>query len=101
MGSALAQRLMRAGHVVLGFDIDRAAREALVASGGKAADCPADVFGAADVVVLSLPNATVVASVLDAAGDKLHHGTLVIDTTTGDPWQVEAIGARLAERGVG
>ena len=101
MGSALAARLMRGGNAVVGFDINCTAQEALIDCGGKAVGSAAELFGAAEVVLLSLPDASVVADVLDAAGDKLKRGMLVIDTTTGDPWQVEAIGARLADRGVG
>jgi len=51
--------------------------------------------------VLCLPNSGVVNSVLDDIGGSLRAGTLIIDATTGDPDETEAIAHRLSIRGIG
>lgn len=62
------------------------------------ADSAADVFCACDVVFLCLPNSDIVRDVLRDA--KLRAGQILIDTTTGDPREMAALGAELAEKGV-
>jgi 3-hydroxyisobutyrate dehydrogenase-like beta-hydroxyacid dehydrogenase len=101
MGSALCARFLRAGMAVVGYDLAAAARRSLVAAGGREAVSTEALIRSADVIVLSLPDASIVASVLASAADALQPGQLLIDTTTGAPWQVEATAARLAERGIG
>ncbi|MCB1275213.1 NAD(P)-dependent oxidoreductase [Prosthecobacter sp.] len=58
----------------------------------------ADVFDHCAVVFLCLPNSDIVRSVLSDA--KLRAGQILIDTTTGDPRDMAALGAELAEKGV-
>jgi 3-hydroxyisobutyrate dehydrogenase-like beta-hydroxyacid dehydrogenase len=52
-----------------------------------------DVFEHCDVIFLCLPNSNIVRSVLDAAA--LKPGQILIDTTTGDPGEMAALGAEL------
>ena len=99
LGQALALRLLAAGFSVVGWDTSDAAREALVEMGGTAAtDCGEAL--ACRRVLLSLPDDTVVAEVLEESGESLAEGTTVIDTTTGDPLRQARIGRRLAEQGI-
>ncbi len=100
LGSALAERWLRAGFTVLGYDISPAAREALNAIGGTPFDSPGALAERCDVVVLSLPDSKVVAAVIGLIEAQLHSGQLVVDTTTGDPADAELLGRRLAQRGV-
>ncbi len=58
----------------------------------------ADVFDHCDIIVLCLPNSTIVRDVLRDA--RLCSGQIIIDTTTGDPREMAALGAELAEKGV-
>ena len=99
LGQAIATRLLAAGVPVIGWDVHEPAREALVEMGGVAANGPAAVLGCGRVI-LSLPDDRVVAEVLGESGDSLASGTIVIDTTTGDPENQAETGRRLAERGV-
>lgn len=101
LGSALAERLLAAGYGVLGYDLFAERRDELIAAGGRTADAAVDVARACDVVVLSLPDADVVANVFVQIQPALRSGLLVIDTTTGDPAASATIGARLAGQGVG
>jgi 3-hydroxyisobutyrate dehydrogenase-like beta-hydroxyacid dehydrogenase len=101
LGSALAQRLLAAGYGVLGYDLSAERRGELVAAGGRAADTAVDVARACDQVVLSLPDADVVASIIAQLQPALRGGQLIVDTTTGDPAESAALGAKLAGQGVG
>jgi 3-hydroxyisobutyrate dehydrogenase-like beta-hydroxyacid dehydrogenase len=57
-----------------------------------------DVFGPCAIVFLCLPNSDIVRSVLRSA--KLRTGQIIIDTSTGDPGEMAALGAELAAQGV-
>ncbi|MBE2284721.1 MAG: NAD(P)-dependent oxidoreductase [Prosthecobacter sp.] len=86
MGSAV----MKMTGAARGWDVD-AARCVNAATAN-------DVFGACGVVFLCLPNSDIVRSVLRDA--KLSQGQIIIDTTTGDPNDMTALGAELAVKGV-
>jgi 3-hydroxyisobutyrate dehydrogenase-like beta-hydroxyacid dehydrogenase len=57
-----------------------------------------DVFEHCDVIFLCLPNSNIVRSVL--GGAKLRSDQIIIDTSTGDPAEMAALGAELATQGV-
>jgi 3-hydroxyisobutyrate dehydrogenase-like beta-hydroxyacid dehydrogenase len=101
LGSAIAERLLRAGYSVVGFDISPPQREALGKSGGCVAESAGGVAGQCKTLLLSLPDSVVVEHVLDEVLPVLRAGHLVVDTTTGDPWQSASVGSRLASRNVG
>jgi 3-hydroxyisobutyrate dehydrogenase-like beta-hydroxyacid dehydrogenase len=97
MGSAIAERLLAAGFRVLGWDCD-AAR--LAASGAEAAGSSAAVADACRGVLVSLPDSGVVAGVLQEMNGHLREGSLVLDTSTGDPGDAQAFARRLRSGGV-
>ncbi|REK18683.1 MAG: NAD(P)-dependent oxidoreductase [Planctomycetota bacterium] len=96
LGTALAERLLAAGHVVVGFDLDAARRQALVAAGGIALESAARVAEQCDTLVFSLPNSSIVAQVVASIKAELRSRHLLVDTTTGDPQAVESLAAQLA-----
>lgn len=100
VGTAIAQRLLRGGTSVIGFDLADLRREGLELAGGRAVDSALAVAQACDLVVLSLPNSDVVGGVIDELQPALRAGMTIVDTTTGDPEAAAAVGARLAESGV-
>jgi len=55
MGAPMAANLVKAGHRVVGFDINANAVQALVAAGGQAAASASDAARGADVVLTMLP----------------------------------------------
>ncbi len=55
MGAPMAANLVKAGHSVVGYDINAGTVQALVAGGGKAAGSAAEAAGGADVVITMLP----------------------------------------------
>lgn len=100
VGTALAERFMLGGYRVVGFDLDRARLEALDRSGGCAAASARGVASAADRIVLSLPTSEITAQVVEEIEPVLENGTILIDTTTGEPEHAAGLGARLANSGV-
>ena len=99
LGTALAERLLSRGWSVSGFDVAAERRDALSHSGGVALSVLSDV-AAFDVILLSLPTSPVVAEVASSMKDKLRAGQTIVDTTTGNPADVESVAAILAELGV-
>ena len=97
MGGRIARRLVDGGEDVVGFDLD-ASRAA--GAGARSAASLADVAGAADVVLLSLPDSPAIEAVVDELEDDLRDGQIVVDLSTAAPASTLAIHERLAGRGV-
>src|SRR3569623_1605628 len=90
MGSSMAQRLGAAGFTVLGWDRD---------TSRCTGTCDAnEVFTQCRRILISLPTYDVVKQVLDTV--PLRQGQILIDTSTGDAQQAEALGRDLAGKGV-
>jgi 3-hydroxyisobutyrate dehydrogenase-like beta-hydroxyacid dehydrogenase len=100
LGSAMAERFLKSGYGVLGFDIVPARLAELERMGGKATESNAHVAKQCRRIVLSLPHSGVVKTVLDEVEPHLASGAIVIDTSTGDPEEMAGFGARLAKHGV-
>src|SRR5438094_9918199 len=100
LGSALAERFLRSGLSVVGYDVDPARCQAFGELGGGRERSAGAVVRACGRVVLSLPNTAIVETVLGEVAPHLRDGLTVMDTTTGDPDRTAAVGAGLAERGV-
>jgi 3-hydroxyisobutyrate dehydrogenase-like beta-hydroxyacid dehydrogenase len=83
---------------VIGFDIDAPRRDELHALTGKVAVDANDVIATSDVILLSLPTSQIAADVMASITAPLS-GKTIIDTTTGEPAQMEALGAHLARQG--
>jgi 3-hydroxyisobutyrate dehydrogenase-like beta-hydroxyacid dehydrogenase len=101
LGAALAERFLRSGLSVIGYDVNPDRRELFTTLGGRCAGSAVEVARACGRVVLSLPTSAVVEAVLDEAAPAWRAGLVVVDTTTGDPERTAALGARLAGHGVG
>jgi 3-hydroxyisobutyrate dehydrogenase len=88
MGGPMAANLVKAGHIVTGFDLNPAALEALANAGGKAAASAAEAVAGASVVITMLPAGEHVREVylhqgglIDVVKDA---GSLLIDCSTID-----------------
>ncbi|MBM3861795.1 MAG: NAD(P)-dependent oxidoreductase [Verrucomicrobia bacterium] len=97
MGTALTERLLEHGYRVLIWNRTRAKADPLIARGAEWSDNP---LTACDRVIISLYTSDVVESVLEQMRDGLRAGQIILDTTTGEPAQSAALGARLAVQGV-
>jgi len=99
LGSALADRLLSEGWSVSGFDVDADCRNSLSQAGGVALNRFEDVAGF-DVILLSLPTSQVVADVVSSLKNQLRAGQTIVDTTTGNPAEVESVADLLAGLGI-
>ena len=103
MGNSLATFLLKAGYPLTGYDIleDRIAR--LVGRGLKPAKSPAAAAAGQDLVILSLPNWSIVQTVVEGAGgllETMRKGQIVVDTSTVPPGETKAMADRLAMHGI-
>jgi 3-hydroxyisobutyrate dehydrogenase-like beta-hydroxyacid dehydrogenase len=97
LGTAIAERLLAGGYAVAVYNRTREKAEPLIAQGARWSDNP---LAECRRVVISLYTTDVVEQVLKELDAESHAGVLLIDTTTGDPVQTPALGARLAASGV-
>jgi 3-hydroxyisobutyrate dehydrogenase-like beta-hydroxyacid dehydrogenase len=97
LGTALAERLLAGGYSVLVHNRTREKAEPLVARGARWSDNP---LAECRRVVISLYTTDVVEQVLAELNVESHPSVLLVDTTTGDPVQTPALGARLARSGI-
>jgi 3-hydroxyisobutyrate dehydrogenase len=98
MGEPMCGHLARrAGRPVLANDLSREPLERLAADGVMAA-APHEMARRCDLILLSLPNARAVQSVLTDLEPELQAGQCVVDTSTSPVALTREIGARLAAR---
>jgi 3-hydroxyisobutyrate dehydrogenase-like beta-hydroxyacid dehydrogenase len=103
LGSAIAERLASAGMHVVAFDTDPSRVNAVASSWITPAATLAEVATRCDRIVLSLPTSEIVAGVVEGTGglvEGLKRGSVIIDTTTGDPESSAGLARRLSERGI-
>lgn len=102
MGSALASRLLERAEVVV-YDLDPGHSLALEEMGAIVADTPAAVANRCQTVITCLPMSGHVREVIfsrDGLAASLREGALIIDCTSGDPAETQAIAAELEPRGI-
>lgn len=97
MGSAFAERLLRAGHEVLVWNRTRGKVDALLEAGARWTDRP---LRDCDTVLVCLYTDEVVRSVLESMRADWRPGLDLIDSTTGDPGAARAMADDLAASGV-
>lgn len=100
IGSAVSERLLAAGHTVIGFDVVEEFRNKLSQIGGVRTGTVQEVAQATDIVMLALPNDVATAEVLGEISTSLRPGHILADLGTGDPRAAESLAAELHERGV-
>src|SRR3982074_1950188 len=87
MGMPMAQNILKAGHVVAGFDVVAASLDRLNAAGGTAGASCAQACAGAEAVITMLPAVQQVRDVyLDPQGviASVAPGTLLVDSSTID-----------------
>jgi 3-hydroxyisobutyrate dehydrogenase-like beta-hydroxyacid dehydrogenase len=100
LGSALAERLLAAGFRLVAFDIDPECLARIRAMGGELASSAGSVAARSMRIVVCLPNSDVTGTVLEEVLPAWRKGALLIDTTTGEPAEMERHGGRAGEAGV-
>jgi 3-hydroxyisobutyrate dehydrogenase len=102
MGGPMAANLLKAGHEVAGFDLAKAALDALAKSGGRAAATAATAASGAEIIITMLPSGPQVREVYLGKGGVLASaspGALLIDSSTIDVETARAVAAAAVERG--
>lgn len=104
MGAAMCANLVDNGIEVLAFDVTPAGIAAATEAGAKPVGSLAELAGAVEVVVLSLPTSAHVDRVVLGDDGLLSTSTrnlhTIIDTTSGDPAATQRIAAEAAGHGV-
>jgi len=100
MGNALAGQFLKSGFQVVGFDLDLKQKRALAGLGGTPVGSAGEIVDACQRIVFSLPTTDIVESVVGKMKGNLRAGTIIIDTTTGEPEQTKALAAKLAKKRV-
>jgi 3-hydroxyisobutyrate dehydrogenase len=99
MGGRISRRMVRAGYAVRAVDADPAR---IPACGAEPAAGLAGLSAVCEVIMLSLPDSTVIESVVRGAGgllDNAREGQIIVDLSTADPASTRALHADLAARG--
>lgn len=84
MGIGMATNLVKAGYDVIGFDLSAAAQKAAIEVGCKISENVNDTAKDAVVVIMMLPNGSIVRKVCEDVFSASAPGTLVIDCSTID-----------------
>lgn len=84
LGEHIAMNLVRAGHEVAVFDLDRSTGDALVAAGARWADSAADAATGADAVFTCLPSTRAIEAVHAEILPAMAEGAAWIDNSTND-----------------
>jgi 3-hydroxyisobutyrate dehydrogenase len=103
MGRGMALTLKRAGYRVVGFDVAEATTAALAAEGIEVVTTCGAVVAAADIIILSLPTAEIVESVVAGEGGLLtraRDGVVIVDTSTSHPETSRKLAVLVADRGM-
>lgn len=102
MGLPMARNLVKAGHAVVGHDLNRTAVDALVADGGRESHDLASTVAGADFVITMLPAGRQVRHVY-CEGDGIQAmadpGSVLIDCSTIDIETARLVAERAAEQG--
>jgi 3-hydroxyisobutyrate dehydrogenase-like beta-hydroxyacid dehydrogenase len=82
MGSGMSRNLMRAGHQLLGFDIDPSKVSTFADIGGEPARSANEVASVSDLVIFSLPTTSALASVAAEIAEQERPGLVCLETGT-------------------
>lgn len=102
VGTSLAKRFIQAGYDVIGYDIDPKRCDQLCEMGVVIVESPAILARYASTVVLSLPTSKQVEEVIFQPSGLLSEPVehrLIVDTTTGDPFETISIVRRVQSLG--
>jgi 3-hydroxyisobutyrate dehydrogenase-like beta-hydroxyacid dehydrogenase len=103
MGTPIATLLLEAGYAVTGFDIVEKQMADLTPLGMKPAKSPKDASADADLILLSLPNWTVVRDAVEGKDGILEgaeKGKIILDMGTSPPEKTAAMAEMMAKRGI-
>jgi 3-hydroxyisobutyrate dehydrogenase len=98
MGGRMTRRMVEAGHRVLAVDADPSR---IPACGAEPAGDLAELAASCDVIMLSLPDSSVIEEVMTGPGGLAEHaraGQVIVDLSTADPASTRKLHDQLAAR---
>lgn len=102
MGTGFTRRLIATGHRVIGYDVDPKKIEAAAQYGVERANSPAELAGAADVILTCVTTTAAVAEVVEGEEGLLSasntRGKIFVDHSTTEIETTRRLAALLAER---
>ena len=101
MGGRVARRIQEVGHPIVGYDVSPAQREG---SGLDTVGSIGELVDRVEVVMLCLPDSTIIEAVVLGPGGILEHvrdGQTVVDLSTASPASTVQLHGALAGKGVG
>jgi len=102
MGKPMSKNLLKAGHEVLCFDLNKSSVDEVAGAGAKGAACVADVAAACSFIITMLPNSPQVREVALGQGgiaDNAKPGTLLVDMSSIAPLAAREIHDGLKAKG--
>jgi 3-hydroxyisobutyrate dehydrogenase len=100
----MAANLLAAGYDLIVRDADPDRERRFVATqGGRGCEGNRALLAEADIVITMLPNGQVVRDALlgeDAIAPRLRPGTIIVDTSSSDPYGTRELGSELADLGL-
>jgi len=100
MGAPIAAHLARAGHKIVGYDVDPQRAAAVTVLGGKLADSPGATVAGAHVTLLLLPSVAALEEVVRDIAARAPEGALVLECGTFPIAAKEQARDTLAARGI-
>lgn len=103
MGGNMAQNLLESGHEIVGFDVSNEAITDFENAGGESLETPTAVASAADVLITSLPNPSIVSEVYTDENGVIEGDvtdTVAIEMSTIDPETTLDVADAAAEVGL-
>jgi len=103
MGGFMAQNILKSGHPLVVYDVNRRVVDRFAAHGAKAASTPKDVASQVDQLVTMLPSSPHVREVYlseDGILNGARKGSLLIDASTIDPTVARSVIAKATEHHV-
>lgn len=99
MGGGMAAQLLSTGQKVTCFDPAPPIRQRMADKGAQSVDTAAALASSCDVIILSLPKAEVVESVMADIVPHIHANAIVLDTSTSVPATSQAMSALGVQHG--
>lgn len=99
MGGAMIARLLEKNHTIQCYDAQKTALAVAQDLGAQGHDALSTLADLCDVIILSLPSADIVASVMAELGPHLRAGTIVLDTSTSEPDTTKMLAQTAGEKG--
>jgi len=103
MGKPMSKNLIKAGHELVVFDIDKVALEELKQAGAEIAVSPRDAASKANTIITMLPNSPQVKAVVlgkDGVIEGAQKGSIVVDMSSIAPLVAREVSAALAQKGI-